>query len=77
MASLVGEVGVIKALFESAQELPPEEVSAFLRKNALDSEVRAEVERLLGEYHEAASFLSTPGSCPGPFCHRPSAISSW
>jgi serine/threonine protein kinase/Tfp pilus assembly protein PilF len=54
----------IKALFESAQELPPQEVSAFLQKNALDSEVRAEVERLLGEYHEAASFLSAPVLAP-------------
>jgi len=50
----------IKAVFESAQELPPEEVPAFLEGKSLDPDVRAEVRRLLAEYHEAEGFLSTP-----------------
>jgi len=50
----------IKALFGSAQELPPQEVPAFLQEKCSDPEVRAEVERLLAECREAGSFLSTP-----------------
>ncbi len=50
----------IKAVFESAQELSPEEIAAFLDAKSLDPEVRAEVGRLLAEYHEAEDFLSTP-----------------
>jgi serine/threonine protein kinase len=50
----------IKAVFESAQKLPPEELLAFLEGKSLDPDVRAEVGRLLAEYHEAEDFLSTP-----------------
>src|SRR5215471_4689863 len=50
----------IKALFESAQDLPPDQVSPFLAQNCQDSEIRAEVERLLSEYRQAGAFLSTP-----------------
>jgi serine/threonine protein kinase/Flp pilus assembly protein TadD len=50
----------VKALFESAQELPPDEVLPFLAQKCQDGEVRAEVERLLHEYHLAGAFLSTP-----------------
>ena len=50
----------VKALFESAQDLPPDQVSLFLVQNCQDAEVRAEVERLLSEYRQAGAFLSTP-----------------
>jgi serine/threonine protein kinase/tetratricopeptide (TPR) repeat protein len=50
----------VKALFESAQELPPDQVSLFLTQNCQDVEVCAEVERLLQEYRQAEAFLSTP-----------------
>jgi len=60
MATSSGKWETIKALFESAQELPPEEIPAFLEKKSPDPEVRAEVGRLLSEYREAEDFLSTP-----------------
>jgi len=50
----------IKALFESAQELPSDQVERFLDENCQDPEIRGEVNRLLGEYRNAGSFLSTP-----------------
>ena len=50
----------VKALFESAQELPPDQVSPFLAQKCQDTEIRAEVERLLSEYRQAGAFLSTP-----------------
>lgn len=50
----------VKTLFEAAQELAPEEVSQFLAINCGDRQIREEVERLLREYREAKSFLSTP-----------------
>ena len=51
---------IVKALFESAQELPREQVAAFLTAKTLDPDVRAEVARLIAEYQEAGTFLSTP-----------------
>ncbi len=50
----------VKTLFEAAQELAPEKVSQFLAANCQDSQIREEVERLLREYRQAESFLSTP-----------------
>jgi len=50
----------VKVLFESAQELPPEKVSGFLAEYCTDTDVRREVERLLEEFRQASSFLSTP-----------------
>ena len=48
----------VKNLFEAAQELPSEQVSEFLAEHCTDVSVRAEVERLLGEYRQAGDFLS-------------------
>ncbi|HKF04731.1 MAG TPA: protein kinase [Candidatus Sulfotelmatobacter sp.] len=50
----------VKSLFEAAQEVAPEDLSQFLATRCQDPEVCAEVERLLREYREAESFLSTP-----------------
>jgi tetratricopeptide (TPR) repeat protein/predicted Ser/Thr protein kinase len=48
----------VKEVFHAALELRPEERPAYLdRKCAEDSELRAEVERLLGEQPRAAGFL--------------------
>ena len=60
MGAPPGKWETVKGLFEAAQELAPEEVSQFLAANCGDSEIREEVERLLREYRQAASFLSTP-----------------
>lgn len=51
----------VKSLFEAAQEVPEEQVSAFLEQRAQDSEVRAEVKRLLAEARKAGGFLSSAG----------------
>jgi len=51
---------IVKALFESAQDLPDEEVSAFLAAKSPDPVIRAEVGRLLAEHHQVGTFLSTP-----------------
>ena len=51
---------IVKALFESAQDLPSEQVPAFLADKSPDAAVRAEVGRLLAEYREARTFLSAP-----------------
>src|SRR5580692_8406438 len=58
----------VKTLFEAAQDIAPEELSQFLATKCHDPEICAEVERLLGEYHGAESFLSTPavGRISGP-----------
>jgi eukaryotic-like serine/threonine-protein kinase len=58
----------VKSLFEAAQGIAPAELSQFLATKCQDKEVCAEVERLLREYHEAESFLSTPavGRISGP-----------
>jgi len=50
----------VKALFEAAQELAPQDVSSFLEERTPDPAIRSEVERLLGEYREADQFLSDP-----------------
>src|SRR5579864_1434188 len=50
---------IVKDLFESAQDLPDEQVSAFLAARSADAMVRAEVGRLLAEFHEAGTFLSS------------------
>src|SRR5262245_44554979 len=51
----------VKAFFEAAQELSPEEIPGFLEKTCSDPAVRAEVERLLEEYKQAGRFLSSGG----------------
>jgi serine/threonine protein kinase len=50
----------VKALFEAALEVDVANRSSFLKERCLDANLRAEVERLLTEHDEAASFLSTP-----------------
>jgi eukaryotic-like serine/threonine-protein kinase len=50
----------VKALFEAALELELPAREAFLRTKSADDSVRAEVERLLAEYDEAGTFLSSP-----------------
>ena len=50
----------VKSLFESAQDLPAEQVPEFLAAKTPDPAVRAEVTRLLAEFHAAGTFLSTP-----------------
>lgn len=58
----------IRALFEHALELPPEEVPAFLdRSCAGDPELRAEVAAHLAADREAGSFLDAPA-------HRDAAV---
>jgi serine/threonine protein kinase/tetratricopeptide (TPR) repeat protein len=58
----------VKTLFEAAQGVDPEELSQFLAAKCQDAEICAEVERLLSEYRQAGSFLSTPavGRISGP-----------
>ena len=50
----------VKALFEAAQELAPQDVSSFLEQQTPDPAIRSEVERLLAEFREADKFLSDP-----------------
>jgi len=50
----------VKALFNAAMELRPEERSRFFEGNVDDPEAYAEVKRLLAEHEQAASFLSRP-----------------
>jgi serine/threonine protein kinase/tetratricopeptide (TPR) repeat protein len=50
----------IKALFEAALAEETTRRSSFLRERCSDETVRAEVERLLAEYEQAGTFLSTP-----------------
>jgi len=50
----------VRALFDAALQLNPEERSPFLHAASTDSTVVAEVERLLVEHQEAADFLSVP-----------------
>ncbi|MGD1025154.1 MAG: protein kinase [Candidatus Sulfotelmatobacter sp.] len=57
----------VKALFEAALEQDAARRSSFLRERCQDASVCAEVERLLAEHDQAASFLSTaPLSDPVP-----------
>src|SRR5271169_945473 len=60
MASAPEKWETIKALFEAAQDLSPKELAAFLAESSPDEDVRAEVQRLVCEYHQAGTFLSTP-----------------
>jgi eukaryotic-like serine/threonine-protein kinase len=55
---------IVKALFESAQSLPAEQVPGFLADKSPDPAVRAEVCRLLAEFREAGTFLSAPALAP-------------
>ncbi len=50
----------VKALFEAALEDNAANRSSFLKERCPESNLRAEVERLLAEHDEAVSFLSTP-----------------
>jgi len=50
----------VKALFDAAQELAPQDVSSFLEQQTPDPAIRSEVERLLAEFREADKFLSDP-----------------
>jgi eukaryotic-like serine/threonine-protein kinase len=50
----------VKALFEAALEENTANRSSFLKERCPDSNLRAEVARLLAEHDDAASFLSTP-----------------
>jgi eukaryotic-like serine/threonine-protein kinase len=50
----------VKALFEAALVQEPSHRSAFLLRNCPDADLRREVEKLLGNYAEAGSFLSGP-----------------
>jgi serine/threonine-protein kinase len=50
----------LKALFEAAVELDSSARPAFLLQTCIDSETRAEVERLLSEHELAGTFLSRP-----------------
>jgi predicted Ser/Thr protein kinase len=50
----------VKLLFEAALEVDAANRSSFLKERCADASVRAEVERLLAEHDQAASFLSKP-----------------
>jgi serine/threonine protein kinase len=50
----------VKALFEAALEEDPARRSSFLKERCSEASLRTEVERLLAEHDQAASFLSTP-----------------
>src|SRR5208283_1797066 len=50
----------VKVLFDAALELAPGARQAFIEANAADPAIRAEVGRLLAEFHEAGTFLSSP-----------------
>jgi serine/threonine protein kinase len=67
----------VKALFEAALEEDPANRSSFLKERCPDASVCAEVERLLAEHDEAASFLSTPvqRNIPAGLAATPEALS--
>src|ERR1700690_770897 len=50
----------VKALFDAAQELAPQDVGSFLEQQTPDPAIRSEVQRLLAEFREADRFLSDP-----------------
>jgi serine/threonine protein kinase len=50
----------VKALFDAAQELAPQDLASFLERQTPDPSIRSEVERLLTEFREADGFLSDP-----------------
>src|SRR5579863_7969838 len=65
----------VKALFEAALEEDPAKRSSFLKERCPDASVCAEVERLLAEHDEAASFLTggVPTVSLGDFTPEPGA----
>src|SRR5215472_9680496 len=54
----------VKELFESALEQPSAQRPDFLREQCPDDAMRREVEKLLENYAEAGTFLSTPAMNP-------------
>ena len=54
----------VKELFDSALDQPPAQRPDFLRKQCPDDAIRREVEKLLENYSEAGTFLSTPAMNP-------------
>jgi serine/threonine protein kinase len=54
----------VKALFDAALDLGPDERQAFLRARAPSASVLAQVERLVAEHKEAGNFLSEPAVAP-------------
>jgi len=50
----------IKALFETTLQQPPSKRASFLARICPESDVRAEVEKLIANHDEAGSFLSDP-----------------
>src|SRR5271166_6790809 len=66
----------VEALFEAALEQDVAGRSSFLRERCSDASVCAEVERLLAEHDEAASFLSTPaaGNMPAKLAAAPTPL---
>lgn len=55
-----GKWETVKSLFEAAEGISPAELPQFLAARCDDEEVCAEVMRLLSEYYQSESFLSTP-----------------
>jgi serine/threonine protein kinase/Flp pilus assembly protein TadD len=60
MATQQDNWAAVKALFEAALEEDAANRASFLKQHCPDATVCAEVERLLAEHDQAASFLSTP-----------------
>src|SRR5215471_10900300 len=54
----------VKELFEFALDQPPAQRPDFLREQCPDDTIRREVEKLLENYLEAGTFLSTPAMNP-------------
>src|SRR5215469_2947505 len=54
----------VKELFQTALDLDPSQRVAFLAENCPDDQIRTEVERLLRNYQEAASFFNDPALNP-------------
>jgi serine/threonine protein kinase/tetratricopeptide (TPR) repeat protein len=54
----------VKELFQTALDLDPSQRVAFLAENCHDDQIRTEVERLLRNYQEAASFFNDPALNP-------------
>lgn len=56
----------VKAVFAQALELPPAERRAYIEREAVDPEVREEVESLLAASDEAGEFIEQPALAPTP-----------
>jgi serine/threonine protein kinase/tetratricopeptide (TPR) repeat protein len=50
----------IEEIFQSALDLAPAERLSFVRESGADTELKAEVEKLLANYESADSFIETP-----------------